>query len=159
MGISVEASAKGRKKGASPDINITPLVDVVLVLLIIFMVVTPQLEAGEPVELPTIFNPDPKAKSKMDPVLLTYTLSGRYFYEKESFTDPELFKARLVKEHALHPDRRVMLKGDFRQTFGKMREVFALVQSVGFQGVALVVSEKPEGAEGALWAKMPGAAK
>jgi len=154
VGVSVEASKGKKKRGAAPDINITPLVDVVLVLLIIFMVVTPQLEAGEAVELPTIFNPDPKSKSKLDPVVLTYTLSGKYFFEKESFADAASFKARLEREHAAHPDRRIILKGDYRNTFGKMRELFDLIQKVGFQGVALMVSEKPEGASGAQWAKV-----
>ena len=63
MGAAVEANPKG-KKGARPDINITPLVDIVLVLLIIFMVVTPQLEAGEPGEPPHITNVDPSSKTK-----------------------------------------------------------------------------------------------
>ncbi|MGZ3420493.1 MAG: ExbD/TolR family protein [Polyangiales bacterium] len=143
MGAAVEASPKGGKKsGAKPDINITPLVDVVLVLLIIFMVVTPQLEAGESVELPSILNVDPKSKNKMDTLTVTYTLSGKYFIEKDGFADVAVFEKRLKEEHDKNPNRRVMLKGDERQTYGKMRDVFALISRCGFQGVSLMVAQK-----------------
>jgi biopolymer transport protein ExbD/biopolymer transport protein TolR len=140
MGVSV-GEPKG-KKGARPDINITPLVDVVLVLLIIFMVVTPQLEAGESVELPSILNVDPKSKNKMDTLTVTYTLSGKYFVEKDPFADVSALEARLKQEHERNPARRVILKGDERQTFAKMRDLFALISRCGFQGVSLMVSQK-----------------
>ncbi len=52
----------------APVMNVTPLVDVVLVLLIIFMVIAPQMEHGERVELPAVFQPDPKSRSKVDPI-------------------------------------------------------------------------------------------
>jgi biopolymer transport protein ExbD/biopolymer transport protein TolR len=123
------------------------MVDVVLVLLIIFMVVTPQLEAGEPVEMPSIKNVDPKSKAKMDTLTVTYTLTGKYFIEKDGFTDAAAFEARLRKEHDANPNRRVMLKGDERQTYAKMRDVFAIVSRVGFQGVSLLVNQK-KGANG-----------
>ena len=54
-----------------PDINVTPLVDVVLVLLIIFMVVAPRMDQDVPVDLPGIFNPDPEVETAMDPVKLS----------------------------------------------------------------------------------------
>ena len=65
----------GNTKGASPEINITPLVDVVLVLLIIFMVVTPALNEGAQIELPNITTPDPKAKY-MNPIEVTVAPDG-----------------------------------------------------------------------------------
>jgi biopolymer transport protein TolR len=142
MAAQIERAASGkRRKGVAPDINITPLVDVVLVLLIIFMVVTPQLEAGEAVELPVIGNPDPKVKSKLDPITLTYTLSGKYFLEKDQLDEPSL-RERLVNEHQTHPDRRLVLKGDRSIPYGRMRELFATCKDVGFPGVSLVVGEK-----------------
>jgi biopolymer transport protein TolR len=139
MGMAAEAPR--RRRGATPEINITPLVDVVLVLLIIFMVVTPQLEAGEPVELPSISNPDPKARSKLDPVTVTYTLSGRYLLEKEELTEAALFE-RLRAIHQQTPDRRLLLKGDRALRFGQMRALFQACKAVGFTGVSLVVGER-----------------
>jgi biopolymer transport protein ExbD/biopolymer transport protein TolR len=139
MGMSTEQAP--RKRGATPEINVTPLVDVVLVLLIICMVVTPQLEAGEHVDLPVIFNPDPKVKSRVDPVTVTYTLSGRYLLEKEELTEAVLHD-RLRKIHADTPDRRLLLKGDKGLKFGQMRALFQACKALGFQGVSLVVGEK-----------------
>lgn len=141
MGVSVETGKK-KRKGPTPDINITPLVDIVLVLLIIFMVVTPQLEAGESVDPPHLQNVDPSSKTKIDVLMLTYTKSGRYFVEKEQLPDAAAFEARLKQEFARSPNRRVMLKGDHATPYGKMREVFGVVQRAGFRGVALVVAQK-----------------
>ena len=144
MGVALGGSGPSKKrKGPTPDINITPLVDIVLVLLIIFMVVTPQLEAGESVDPPHIQNVDPSSKSKIDVMMLTYTKSGKYFVEKEQLADAAAFEARLKQEYVKSPSRRVMLKGDFATPYGKMREVFGVVQRAGFRGVALVVAQKP----------------
>lgn len=141
MGAAVEAP--GKKKGARPDINITPLVDIVLVLLIIFMVVTPQLEAGEPVEPPHITNVDPSSKTKLDVLTVTYTNSGKYFVEKDQLPDASAFEERLKQEFVKNGSRRIMLKGDYRTEYGRMRDVFGVVQKSGFKGVSLVVSQKP----------------
>ena len=143
MGMSTEAP-QGKRRGSTPEINVTPLVDVVLVLLIIFMVVTPQLEAGENVDLPVVINPDPKAKSKLDPVTVTYTLSGRFLLEKEALSEVELHQ-RLKKIHDETPDRRILLKGDKNLKFGQMRALFQACKTMGFQGVSLVVGDKDKG--------------
>ena len=61
--------------------------------------------------------------------------------EKEQLTEPDLRK-RLTDEHAAHPDRRLVLKGDRAIPYGRMRELFAMCKDVGFPGVSLVVGEK-----------------
>jgi|SRR5262245_41337735 len=122
-----------------PEINVTPLVDVVLVLLIIFMVIAPQLEAGERVELPGIVNVDPK--SKLDSVTLTMTASGRLLLEKDP-VDPAGLQAALRDIHAREPDKRLVLKADKGIKYGEMRKIFDDVQKVGFLGTALMVDEK-----------------
>ena len=76
-----------------PEINVTPLVDVVLVLLIIFMVIAPQLEAGERVELPTLINVAKAAK--LDITTVTITASGRLLLEKEEKTEEALKASHL----------------------------------------------------------------
>jgi biopolymer transport protein TolR len=123
----------------TPEINVTPLVDVVLVLLIIFMVIAPQLEAGERVELPGIVHVD--QKSKLEAMTLTITASGRYLLEKEVIEESVL-AATLTAAHEKEPDKRVVIKGDRGIRYGKMREVFAAAQKIGFPGVALMVDEK-----------------
>ena len=122
-----------------PEINVTPLVDVVLVLLIIFMVIAPQLEAGEAVELPGIMNVDEKAK--LESFTLTVTLSGRYMLEKEHIEEAGL-RAALTAAHEREPDKRMVLKADRGVKYEKMRSLFAQAQDIGFHGVALMVDEK-----------------
>jgi biopolymer transport protein TolR len=122
-----------------PEINVTPLVDVVLVLLIIFMVIAPQLEAGERVELPGIKNID--QKSKLESFTLTVTVSGRYLWEKEPIEETELVPT-LTAAHEKEPEKRLVLKADRGVTYAKVRGLFAQAQRLGFNGVALMVDEK-----------------
>ena len=77
MGMHVGDSGGGKRRtGAKPAMNVTPLVDVVLVLLIIFMVVTPQMEAGVSVTLPSIKNPD-QGNASMQPTTVSLTKDGK----------------------------------------------------------------------------------
>lgn len=122
-----------------PEINVTPLVDVVLVLLIIFMVIAPQLEAGEPVELPAALHVD--EKSDLDVVTLTLTPSGRSLIERDAVAEDEL-EARLKAEHEKTPEAQLVLKADHGVTYGRARKVFELAREVGFPGVSLTVDEK-----------------
>jgi biopolymer transport protein ExbD len=122
-----------------PEINVTPLVDVVLVLLIIFMVIAPQLEAGERVELPALANVDEKAK--LDAFTLTVTASGRFMLEKEHIEEAALHAA-LVAAHERDPEKRMVVKADRGLTYEKMRRLFSEAREIGFNGVALMVDEK-----------------
>jgi biopolymer transport protein TolR len=141
MGASAVATGS-RKTQLEPEMNVTPLVDVVLVLLIIFMVIAPQMEHGQRVELPGVFLPDPKSKSKLDPITVTMAASGSLFLEKEPVTDLANLRERLTTIHGTEPERRVVIKGDSSLAYGKMREAFALCQDVGFAGVSLMVSQR-----------------
>ncbi len=147
MGASIQASTNGRRRQQSaPEINVTPLVDVVLVLLIIFMVIAPSLEHGERVELPGIMQPDKNQKSKLDPITVTVARSGTVYIEK-AVTTLEALPATLADIHAREPDRRVVLKGDSLASYQKVRDVFAVVQSAGFSGVSLQVEKRGNGKE------------
>src|ERR1041384_3019099 len=77
-----------------PVMNVTPLVDVVLVLLIIFMVVIPMMGKDVKIELPSIFNPDPEPKGKSDPYVLSLSVDGKMYFENEQL-DPQSFETRL----------------------------------------------------------------
>lgn len=145
MGIAIQADSKRPARNIAPIINVTPLVDVVLVLLIIFMVIAPSLEHGERVELPSIVQPDENQKGKLDPVTVTVGRSGAVYLEKAPTTLAEL-PAQLADIHAREPDRRVVLKGDGALDYQNVRDVFAVVQNSGFSGVSLQV-EKKKGAD------------
>jgi biopolymer transport protein TolR len=133
-----------RPERARPDINVTPLVDVVLVLLIIFMVIIPQMQAGANVNLPGAQNPDKKSDVKNQPITLSVTASGNIYLEKRGVDRSEL--VGLLKEgHARSPNSRLILKGDKAAPYGLMRSLFHEAQGVGFPGVSLQVGDlRPE---------------
>ena len=146
----MDAPAKPPKKAQlEPEINVTPLVDVVLVLLIIFMVIAPELANGERVELPVIQQPDETSKTTLDPITVTVTRVGSLLIEKEAVEGAEALRGRLRDEHDREPSRRVVLRGDGATPYAKMRDVFALCQDIGFSGVSLSVSQRGGGAKAA----------
>ena len=132
---------RGRQHIVRPDINVTPLVDVVLVLLIIFMVVAPRLDQDVAVDLPGIFNPDRAAEDPTDPLELTVTRRGEYYIRNERYDLNDAIE-RLSTEHATDPLRRLVLRGDSNALYGQVRQLFARAQQVGFPGIALSVGER-----------------
>ncbi len=123
-----------------PVMNVTPLVDVVLVLLIIFMVVIPAMEKSAQVDLPSIFNVDPEAKSKSDPFTLSLTTDGSMFLEQDLLA-PDDFMAKLRAANEREPARRLVLRADRGAHYGDVRKMFKACQEVGFPGVSLRVNE------------------
>ncbi|GMV41869.1 MAG: hypothetical protein AMXMBFR64_35850 [Myxococcales bacterium] len=124
-----------------PEINVTPLVDVVLVLLIIFMVITPQMVQGFNVELPKVVNPDATPKGSFSPVTLTLLSTGTLFLEKAR-VDLDAVAEHLRAVRAREPSRKVVLKADRAVPFGQVRALFKLCRDIGFPGVSLQVTER-----------------
>ena len=127
--------------------NVTPLVDVVLVLLIIFMVVAPRLDQDVQVDLPGIFNPDPDVETSADPVKVSVAKAGAYYIDERKY-DLDGAIAALGEAHAADPLRRLVLRADAKLRYGDVRALFARSQQVGFPGVALMVGERPKPADG-----------
>ena len=123
--------------------NVTPLVDVVLVLLIIFMVVIPMMEKSAQVELPNVFNVDPEAKGKTDPFTLSLTRDGAVFFEQEAMAAGQL-AARLRQANQSEPTRRLVLRADRSAPYGDVRRIFKECQEIGFPGVSLRVNERKQ---------------
>ncbi len=126
------------------DINVTPLVDVVLVLLIIFMVVTPMLQRGKDVQLPRsrVVDRDPGGG---DPLILSVTWDKRVWVDKDSY-DVAGLESRLREEIIAQPNRPFLLKGDARVTVGDIRRVMAIARKAGARGVRIAVEQlKVEG--------------
>ncbi|MFT3772143.1 MAG: biopolymer transporter ExbD [Minicystis sp.] len=129
----------GSNQGVKADINITPLVDVVLVLLIIFMVVTPMLQRGKPVHLPQVRQPDKEQKDG-DPLILSVTDDKKIYLEQQGFDEAGL-EAKLKEEFAAQPGRKILLKGDERLTFGEVRKILEVTRKAGAKGIGLGVQE------------------
>jgi len=131
------------KKPASvvPDMNVTPLVDVVLVLLIIFMVVAPRMDQDVPVELPGIFNPDPDVDGQIEPLKMSLASDGKVCVEQDEHTLDSAVEV-LGWKYAENPQRRLVIRADRRVKYGQVRDVLARTRKVGFPGTSLVVGEK-----------------
>jgi biopolymer transport protein ExbD len=125
------------------DINVTPLVDVVLVLLIIFMVVTPIIASGVPVELPKTRHHARKPDDGKDIIIAvtankTVYVSGRPVAAAAEVT-------RLVEdERRRHPQKTAFVKADGRTTYGAVREVMEAVHKAGLDDVMLGTEELKE---------------
>ena len=140
--MTVGASIKSRRTDrVKPDINITPLVDVVLVLLIIFMVVAPQMEQDIPVTLPGIFNPDPDAEGQAAPEMVTMTKDGEFHIDNQKYTLDDAV-AQLSAIHAADPYKRLALRADAALKYKDVRDVFFRLQEVGFPGMSLMASHR-----------------
>ena len=116
------------------DINVTPLVDVMLVLLIIFMVAAPLMAAGIPVDLPKA-----QAKPLIDqkqPIAVSINADGKYFIEQREVAAEELIL--VLSESADSKERRIHVRGDKSIAYGKVIEVMGLINSAGYTKVALV---------------------
>lgn len=120
--------------------NVTPLVDVVLVLLIIFMVVVPMLDKSAHIELPGIFHVDEEPKGKTDPFTLSLTTDGRMYFEQDEL-DADTFKTRLTEALEREPTRRLILRADRGAHYGEVRKLFSTCQTIGFPGISLRVNE------------------
>ena len=132
-------------KGLNSDINVTPLVDVCLVLLIIFMVVVPNLQRGEEVQLPRAQNPVKRKADDPDPLLLAIRLDGKIVLQKQEVAEGNLGKA--LRELLKKPESRgkpLLVKADERLTYGKVRRVLERLQGVGLAGAGLATISEGE---------------
>ena len=128
------------KTSPTPDINITPLVDVCLVLLIIFMVIAPALSEGAMLELPKVTTVDERPK-EANPLEVTIGADGTLIVDKEKIQESQL-KDKVAAAHAADPRRSLLLKMDHNAPYKKVRETFALLADIGFKGFLLKVVEK-----------------
>lgn len=131
-----------QRREISPNINVTPLVDVCLVLLIIFMVVIPRMLEQIPVTLPGVFNPDPKVKYKQEPMKISITADGQYFMDDQQQDGIDALGNALALLHNENPERRLLINADASLEFVKIRPVLDKAQDLGFQGTGFMVGAK-----------------
>ena len=130
-------NSKFRRRRYTPiaDINVTPLVDVMLVLLIIFMVTAPLLQVGVPVDLPK--TSAQQVGGKDEPLVVSVNAQGEVFLGETKFDLAEL-GTKLKAVHEEKPDQRVFMRGDKSVDYGKMMEVMGVVIDSGFRQLGLL---------------------
>ncbi len=132
----------GGRQDMKSDINVTPLVDVCLVLLIIFMVVTPMLQKGKPVMLPQTERPDKKPESDKE-LLISVQADKTIFIDTKWYPDKE-FAAKMKEIGERSANKDVLIKADQRLTYGDVKNVMRMVKDGGFERVGLITEKKNE---------------
>ncbi|WP_298372854.1 protein TolR [Azospirillum sp.] len=141
--LAGKSHGRGKRRGyrAMADINMTPFIDVMLVLLIVFMVAAPMLTVGVPVDLPKT-NAAPLEQQK-DPLFVTVQTDGRIFVQ-ESAVELGNMVPLLIAVTNNNPEARILVRGDRTIAYGKMLEVMGTMSAAGFKKVGLV-AEMPSG--------------
>jgi biopolymer transport protein TolR len=133
----------GARGAVKSDINITPLVDVVLVLLIIFMVITPMLQRGKSVELPKARHAavNKEVEGAPEPIFISVTKDGDVWVEQDKQPATKESVMAALEGAAKTPGQRVMLKADVDTEYGKVRPVMDWASKAKLKGVSLAVEE------------------
>jgi biopolymer transport protein TolR len=140
---SANSLGKLSKGALTSDINVTPLVDVCLVLLIIFMVVTPMLQKGVPVNLPV--TDEPEATPDTEKQLQISVKADNSVYIGPNVVRREQVQSALQEIHDRTPDREVAVKGDRLTKYGEVLDVLKACREVGFNDVGLITQPKKAG--------------
>ena len=135
MAFALRNQDSGSDVPPMADINVTPLVDVMLVLLIVFMVAAPLMAVGVPVDLPKV-----QAKQLNDqkpPIVVSIDSTGAYFIDQTAIDSDQLLPT-LSSNSENDKERRIHVRGDRTIAYGKVMEVMGLINGAGFTKVALV---------------------
>lgn len=138
--LSGSSLSKLSKGALTADINVTPLVDVVLVLLIIFMVVTPMLQRGVPINLPV--TEEPEKTPDTDKQLQISVKADNTVYVGPNVVRKEQVKSILEEIQGRTPDREIAVKGDKLVKYGEVLDVLKACRDVGFNDVGLIAQPK-----------------
>lgn len=148
----------GSSDGPMAEMNVTPLIDVVLVLLVVFMVITPMLQSGLPVELPEVDETTSASKVNASSfITVSVTADGRLGVEQDEATEDtliDLLNAEFAKDGAAYADhirrelpgdppqkRLVLIKADGSLEYGDVRKVMDILSSNQMASVQLAVNE------------------
>jgi len=139
------AQAEKRMADVNSDINVTPMVDVMLVLLIIFMVITPMLQKGQSVDLVKTDNPTAMPDAdKEDALLVAITHDGKVYFGQDQVSQEKL--TDIVKDKlANKTDKRVFVKADRRSKYGLVTDVVDDVRSAGVDELGLLTEQRKQG--------------
>ena len=139
MALSLPPSSEDRYQPLA-EINVTPMVDVMLVLLVIFMVTAPLLAVGVPVDLPK--TSAAQLSQPKEPIVLSLAREGGIFIGNERI-EPGDLKDRLAELAADDPDRVVYVRGDRNILYEQLMDTLGLVSSAGFTKVSLLAEGAP----------------
>jgi biopolymer transport protein ExbD/biopolymer transport protein TolR len=135
-----------RNEGAkvNSDINVTPMVDVMLVLLIIFMVITPMLQHGVSVDMAKVNNPEQMPDAdKEDALIVAVMRGGDVFFGNDKIAVDQL-TSKLKDKLANRPNKLVYVKADARAKFGSVVDVVDNVRAAGVDQLGLLTDQRKQ---------------
>jgi biopolymer transport protein TolR len=131
---------KGQRRSSSyrpmSEINVTPMVDVMLVLLIVFMVAAPLLTVGVPVDLPKA--QAPAINENKEPLVVTVNAEGKIFLQETVLDNDDTLVPRLQAITHNNPEASIYVRGDRAINYGRVLEVMSMISAAGFTKVSLV---------------------
>ncbi len=127
--------SRRRGRGLMSELNVTPFVDVMLVLLVVFMITAPLLTVGVPVDLPE--STVPEIRGQDEPLAVSIDAEGRIFLQDTEIGLDEL-GPRLDAVTARTPDTRIFVRGDKAIDYGRVMQVMGALSEAGFTNVALL---------------------
>ena len=137
-GSSGGSGRRGRRKAVMAEINVTPMVDVMLVLLIIFMISAPLLTVGVPLDLPQTQAKSLEQQDKT-PIQLSVDVKGKVFINDTEVGIAELVpKLKAITDARAGLDERIFVRGDKKVDYGTVMKVMGRLSAAGFRRVALV---------------------
>ena len=149
MGAGLEvggalAGRRARRRSARPmaEINVTPMVDVMLVLLIIFMVTAPLLTVGVPIDLPK--TEAKQLEGDKEPLTISVQPDGKIFLQETELSLDEIVpKLTAISKNGF--EERIFVRGDRRVDYGRIMKVMATINAAGFRSIALIsdLEDKP----------------
>ena len=143
-GLQRQTSRRGRRgagrAAAFSDINVTPLVDVMLVLLLIFMLTAPMLTVGVPVDLPKTHAA--KLNDQIEPLVVSVTADGKIFIQ-ETEVPMETLVPRLRAITENNPDAKIYVRGDKNLPYGDVMNTMGALANAGFTKVSLLAELPP----------------
>jgi biopolymer transport protein TolR len=149
MAASVLSAAssgrRGRRRAVMSEINVTPFVDVMLVLLIVFMVSAPLLTVGVPIDLP---QSQAKALGQdKEPLTLSVNVEGKVFLQKDEIKLDDLIPKlkAVIEARGGKPDDLIYVRGDKKVDYGTMMRVMGRISGAGYHRVALVTEVEQSG--------------
>lgn len=145
MAFSLQRSSRGggrrRHTAGFCEINVTPLVDVMLVLLVVFMITAPMMTSGIPLDLPK--TKAAKLTDQTDPIIISVDEMGRSYLHKTELSGEALI-ARLMAITEQNPEAKIYVRGDAKLAYGRIMEVMGEIAAAGFTKVSLL-AEMPAG--------------
>jgi biopolymer transport protein TolR len=144
MAVTLQQTRRGNNHRYRPmsEINVTPMVDVMLVLLVIFMVAAPLLTVGVPVDLPQ--TQAPAINQPQEPLVITVNAGGQMYLQNDPVADDQLVP-RLQAITKANPNADIYVRGDQAINYGRVMQIMGMVSAAGFDKVSLITEPTQSG--------------